>query len=75
MKHITAPNDAAHGVTSEMLDNSEIGLTKREYFAAAIMAAAITNAPHGALLSDLATSAVVGADALIDALNAPKGDQ
>lgn len=70
----TIPNDAASGVTNEMLDNSEIGLTKREYIAAHVMA--ILTGSRSAMLpmARIAKEAVMATDALIEALNDDKGD-
>jgi hypothetical protein len=60
---MTNPNDQA------LPGNGAPGLTKREYFAAAALAGLVAD---GIPKTDVAQFAVIVADSLIDALNAPQ---
>jgi len=69
--YITDPNEAAFARPESHQSRSQIGLTKREYFAAQAMVGLLSQ-DHGEYYA--ATTAVRAADFLIEKLNEIKED-
>jgi hypothetical protein len=69
----TNPDDGAFGMSSE--DGFQLGLTKREYFAAMAMQAFASRADSSGTYKAFAEDAVAQADALIKELNKQESEK